>query len=337
MSRSIDLRQLRYFVAVAEELNFRRAAERLHITQPPLSRQVNELEAALGTVLLERDTKHVKLTAAGQVALLEFRTLLGAFDASVQRVMRTKKAPSRRLRLGMVYWSDLAGLAAFEQAMLATRLVTGVDVMSLASHESIAAVKRGDLDAALVAGPLDTQGLQHVVIGRERHVACVPQSHPLARRRRISLNDLKQLPAFFRFRRTDNPVLYDHFARQYAAVDFRHAAEVPGVGAMGLLAQIAAGRGATIMPRAVAARPYPGVAAIELREEISVELLVVIGSHVDPTLRAALLKFAPALAPADGDAPPAVTPRRSSGRTRPARPARMVRPHRHPSRRSNPK
>src|SRR5512139_2520758 len=110
MNRTIDLRQLRYFVAVAEELNFRRAAERLHITQPPLSRQVGELERALGVQLLERNTKAVQLTPAGEVALQEFRTLLAACDAAMERVSNTKVAPKRRLRLGMVYWSDLAGL-----------------------------------------------------------------------------------------------------------------------------------------------------------------------------------------------------------------------------------
>lgn len=318
MNRSIDLRQLRYFVAVAEELNFRRAAERLHITQPPLSRQIGELENALGTRLLERDTKSVQLTPAGHAALLEFRTLLGAFDAALERVARTRKAPKRRLRLGMVYWSDLAGLAAFEEALLATRLVTGVDVLSLASHESMAALLRGDLDAALVAGPLNMHGLPHVAIGRERQVAFVPRSHPLARRVTISLNDLRQLPAFFRFRRVENPVLYDHFQRQYAALGFRHPEEVPGLGAMGLLAQIAAGRGGTIMPRAVAARPYPGVAAVELREEIFVDLLVVVGAHVDDELRAALLALAPQLAPAhpaDSAAPGAVASRRARTRS----------------------
>lgn len=327
MSRAVDLRQLRYFVAVAEELNFRRAAERLHLTQPPLSRQVRELEAALGTVLLARNTKSVQLTPAGQVALQEFRALLAAFDASMERVARAKKAPKRRLRLGMVYWSDLAGLADFEQALLASGLITDAEVMSLASHEAIPAVKRGDLDAALVAGPMNLQGLRHATIGRERHAAFVPESHPLARKRAISLDDLKQLPAFFRFRRVDNPVLYDHFARQYAAVGFRHPGEVPGVGALGLLAQIAAGRGATIMPRTLAARPYPGVAAIELREEISVDLLLVVGSHIDPTLRDALLALAPRLAPGGPAAPPPVTPRPSTPRSLGKRRAARTRPH----------
>ncbi len=77
--RGIALRQLRYFVAVAEEMNFRRAAERLHITQPPLSRQIAALETALGARLLERDTKRVRLTPDGELALREFRQLLLQF------------------------------------------------------------------------------------------------------------------------------------------------------------------------------------------------------------------------------------------------------------------
>jgi DNA-binding transcriptional LysR family regulator len=323
MSRSIDLRQLRYFVAVAEELNFRRAAERLHITQPPLSRQVAELEAALGAALLERTTKSVQLTPAGQAALQEFRTLLAAFDAAMERVAHTQAAPRRRLRLGMVYWSDLAGLADFEEAATATRLVTGVDVISLASHEAMAALKRGDLDAALVTGPQDTAGLAHRTLGRERHAAFVPQSHPLASKRRVSLHDLKQLPAFFRFRRADNPLLYDHFARQYAAIGFRHPHEAPAVGAMGLLAQIAAGRGGTIMPRAIAARPYPGVAVLELDEEITVDLLLVVGAHIDASIRQSVLDLGDRLIGPARAAPRAVAT--SPGRPRAATAKRQAR------------
>ena len=316
MNRTIDLRQLRYFVAVAEELSFRRAAERLHITQPPLSRQISELEGALGVQLLERSTKAVQLTPAGEAALQEFRALLASCDAAMERVSNTQSAPKRRLRLGMVYWSDLAGLAVFEEALVATRLATGVDVISLATHESMAALKRGELDAALVTGPLEAGGLAHRTVGRERHSAFVPQAHPLASRDRISLHDMKQLPAFFRFRRTDNPPLYDHFGRQYAAIGFRHPQEAPAVGAMGLLAQIAAGRGGTIMPRAIAARAHPGVRAIDLVEDITVDLMLVVGAHVDAPLRDALLALgAKLVAPGQPDpAPvaPAVRKRRAA-------------------------
>ena len=323
MNRTIDLRQLRYFVAVAEELSFRRAAERLHITQPPLSRQVSELEAALGIPLLERSTKTVQLTPAGEAALQEFRALLAACNAAMERITNTQSAPKRRLRLGMVYWSDLAGLPAFEKGLLATRLATGVDVISLATHESMAALRRGELDAALVTGPLETEGLAHRAVGCERHSAFVPQAHPLASQERISLHDMKQLPAFFRFRRADNPLLYDHFARQYAAIGFRHPQEAPAVGAMGLLAQIAAGRGGTIMPRAIATRPYPGVTAIDLHEDITVDLLLVVAAHVDAPLRDALLALGARLVAPGQPGPTPVPP--AGQKRRPATPARRAR------------
>ncbi len=318
--RSVDLRQLRYFVAVAEELNFRRAAERLHLTQPPLSRQIADLEAALGVTLLKRDTRSVALTPAGEAALREFRTLLATFDAALERVARAKKSATRRLRFGMLYWSDLMGLAGVEEALRADGLVGGIEVLSFASHESIAALKRGALDAALVVGPLSTQGMAHVKVGEERHAAFVPAKHPLAKRNVVALNDLKQLPAFFRFRRADNPALYDHFARQYAAAGFRHPEEAQAVGVMGLLAQIAAGRGGTIMPRTIAAKPYPGVRAIQLREAVTVDLELVVADHVDARLRAALLDAAPRLAAGARAAPASVTARNGAGRKSAAAP-----------------
>jgi hypothetical protein len=189
----------------------------------------------------------------------------------------------------------------------------------------LAALKRGELDAALVTGPLDTGGLAHRTVGRERHAAFVPQTHALAGQTRISLHALTQLPAFFRFRRVDNPLLYDHFARQYAAIGFRHPTEAPAIGAMGLLAQIAAGRGGTIMPSAIAARPYPGVTAIDLEEDITVDLLLVVGAHVDAPLRHALLDLGARLVPpGHPDPAPVATPARKRRAVTPAGRARRA-------------
>jgi DNA-binding transcriptional LysR family regulator len=296
MNRSVDIRQLRYFVAVAEEANFRRAAERLHITQPPLSRQVSELEHALGIPLLSRNTRRVQLTPAGEIAHREFAKLVAAFDATLERVAG-QAAALPQLHLGVLYWFDLKGLPAFERALQASGLVSAVTVSTLNSHEAIKAVRRGALDAAVVAHPIETHGLNATVIGTVRLAAFVPASSPLARRRLLSLHDLNQQPPFFRFRRSVNPLLYEHFARQYESYGFRPSREAPAPEAMGVFAQIGAGRGCTCMPEAMATDRYRGVVARRLREAVFLELALVTPPRLEARLRDTLLKAARHLGP----------------------------------------
>jgi DNA-binding transcriptional LysR family regulator len=291
MNRAIDLRQLRYFIAVAEDCSFRRAAERLHLTQPPLSRQVGELERALGVVLLARNTRSVRLTPAGEIALREFRSIVAAFDAALERVTATGSA-APRLRIGILYWYDMTGLAAFERELKGGGFVAGVDVQTVASHESIVALRRGSLDAALVAAPIDLRGLDAAMIGRVRHAAFVPAGSALARRRVLSLRELEEVTPFFRFPRGANLPLYDHFDRQYRKFGFRPRSEAPAQDALGVLARIAAGRGCTIMPEPMMRKRFPGVSARRLREEVTIDLALVFSPRFDAGLRAAVLKAA---------------------------------------------
>ena len=123
IDRSIDIRQLRYFLVVAEELNFRRAAERLHLTQPPLSRQIAALEAALGVRLLERNGQSTRLTVAGQLAKPAFAQAVAAFEAALRQV-GTAASPSReRFRMGLPWWVDMSEFGRFEEAL---RAATGI-------------------------------------------------------------------------------------------------------------------------------------------------------------------------------------------------------------------
>lgn len=294
MNRAIDIRQLRYFVAVAEEASFRRAAERLHITPPPLSRQVRELERALGTPLLERNTRRVRLTPAGELARREFARLVAAFDATVARVAG-QVAAQPVLRLGVPYWFDLKGLPAFERALRAAGGVSGLTVDSMNGPEAVKAVRAGRIDAALVVHPIDARGLDATVVGAVRLAAFVPAAAPLARRRLLSLHDLNAAPPFFRFRRSVNPPLFDHLARQYAAHGFRPAREAPAPEAMGVFAQIGAGRGCTCMPEPITKNRYRGVVARRLREAVSIELALVTAPPLPAPLRERLRAAAPAL------------------------------------------
>ena len=204
MNRNIDIRQLRYFIAVAEERSYRRAAERLHITQPPLSRQIAELGAALGTPLLVRNTRSVRLTPAGETALESFSDLVRRFDAAVARVAGSA-TNLPRLRLALLSWFDMKGLPAFERELKRSGRAIGVEVSTATSLEAITRVHRGELDAALVAGPTAMRGLPNVVVGRIRLAAFVPRSSRWRSGGRYHLRDLDRIPPFFRFRRGSNP------------------------------------------------------------------------------------------------------------------------------------
>lgn len=296
IDRSVDLRQLRYFVAVAEELSFRRAAERLHVTQPPLSRQIAALESALGVQLFERDTRSARLTVAGELALREFRPLLQRFEDGIARVAAARQASQRRLRIGVLWWADLTGFAPFEQALTRATGVATIEPVVGQSVELLARLRRGEIEATMVVLPQATDGLRLHAIARVDHVALVPAGHPLARKRALRLSDLAALPPFLRFRRGESPRLHDHFSRQYEAAGFRPMREAPAQGTVATLSQIAASRGCTVMPRVAARRSHPGVAARRLLDELYVDVALAAREGLEPRVQDALRRAAAKLA-----------------------------------------
>lgn len=298
--RSIDIRQLRYFLAVAEALSFRRAAERLHLTQPPLSRQIAALEAALGVALFERQAGRIRLTAAGQLARSEFAQAVSAFDAALQQVAAPALAARTRLRLGLPWWVDMSRFSAVEQALAQDTPALQIEPVLADSLELLALLQRQELDAAVLTLPLELQGLAHQRLLSLPHVALIPAAHPLARKRALHLRDLEALPAFLRFKKHRNPALWLHYQRQYDALGFRPAREIDAPGSTATIAQIAAGRGGTVMPAAFARQKYPGVLARRLLDPVHVELHLVLAEGLTPALAARLQAQSEVLAAALG-------------------------------------
>jgi DNA-binding transcriptional LysR family regulator len=159
----VELRQLRYFVAVAEELHFGRAAERLHIAAPSLSQQIKALEASVGVPLFVRDRRHVELTSAGRLLLTDAREII-ALAASAQRRLEGTSGP---LRLGYVSWLP-------DELVASVRSDLRLDEWVMPSHIQIARVLDGGLDAAIAWAPAAHVGLHLQLLWAESLAAVVP-------------------------------------------------------------------------------------------------------------------------------------------------------------------
>lgn len=261
--RALDTHALTLFCAVARCLNFRQAAEQLHMTQPPLSRAIRTLEDKLGTRLFERDTQGVALTPAGRTLLpqaLHILALLAAAQASLQ----AESTPAR-LRLGLTN-SVEAGLfrpllAALEQALQPMRL----ELASAPSPRLVAAVRKGQLDAALLALPSATFDLAVQPLARQPMMLALPATHRLAKKRKLSLLDIAQEPIYW-FERARQPAFFDHcqqvFSRHGFAPTFLREALDHHV----LLGDVAAGKGMALLADSFRALRLDGVVYRPLRE-----------------------------------------------------------------------
>ncbi|CAA9522202.1 MAG: hypothetical protein AVDCRST_MAG79-264 [uncultured Thermoleophilia bacterium] len=190
----MELRQLRYFVAVAEELHFRRAAERLHVAQPGVSQQIISLEAELGVRLLDRDRRTVALTPAGTALLEEARAVLAGVDRARARTQAAGSGVTGRLRLSLTR-SLTGGLAGRIVDAYRGRFPE-VELELSAGHTSlhVEQLREGAIDVAFVRPPLNDPLIAELELAREPLVCVLPSQHRLARRRRVSREDLRDEP-----------------------------------------------------------------------------------------------------------------------------------------------
>jgi DNA-binding transcriptional LysR family regulator len=192
----MDSRELRYFVAVAEELNFGRAAGRLGIAQPPLSRTIQQLERRLGVALLARTSRSVALTQAGEVLLHEGRKALSAMTAAERRAQR---AGSPRLVLAMKPNSDAGLLEKILARYAADPVSVEVEVLICGIGEQGRLLRDGEADAALLRFPHDDpEGFAYEELLVEPDVAVLPRTHRLADRAALTMADLRheQMPSW---------------------------------------------------------------------------------------------------------------------------------------------
>lgn len=243
----MELRQLRYFVAVAEELHFTRAAARLNVAQPPLSQQIRQLEGELQTALLRRNSRHVELTAAGQAFLEEARRTLAQADRAVHAARVAGRGPAGHLDLGFVDSSLHGYLPEVLRDYRRRYPDVQVALRELTSGAQAEAIQRGDLQVGLLrptqAGPL----LELEELGRERLVVALPADHELRGHRSIPLVALEGQP-FVLFPRALAPELHDHITSLCQQAGFAPTiAEEAGEGHT-IIGLVAAGLGISLVP-----------------------------------------------------------------------------------------
>lgn len=192
----MELRHLRYFVAVAEEENVTRAAERLHVSQPPLSRQIRDLEEELGVLLFERTARTVRLTQAGRIFLEESRAVLKRAEEAVAKVRSSSKGLRGTLSVGFAPSLTVDLLPAALRSFQKTHPAVRVSLHDMNSDEMLRGLRRGDLQLALMAHPGRglPKGITALPIRQHDFRIALPKDHPLAKRRSLRIADLRGLP-----------------------------------------------------------------------------------------------------------------------------------------------
>jgi LysR family hca operon transcriptional activator len=264
MDRKIELRHLRYFIAIADTGSFTRAADFLHTSQPSLSRQFQDPEAAVGVALIERNSRRLGLTAAGQVFLDESRQVLAQLEHAVEKAGHTARGNMPRLALGFIFifGIEMELLVSVTKALHDDLKSVDLSMRSQSSPELVAAVHRQELDAAFVRPDETTRGLALVPLRSERLIVVLFASHRLAQARRMRVEDLAEEP-FVTVANKSAPVL-DAVIRSYIeqhgiSPDTVYEAQnltmafslITSMGAVGLLPQYAE----KLLPKSVVGIP----------------------------------------------------------------------------------
>ena len=245
----LDLRRLRYFIGVAEELHFGRAARRLNLSQPSLSIQVRALERDIGTPLLVRTQRRVELTEAGRALLEDGRRLIDQSAAAVVQARRAATGSVGRLSIGFVSTADYSILPPLVRSFRRKYPGVALKLLELTNDLQEALLLSGELDLGLSVLPTPAPELRTRVVFREPLIAAVPASYALAKGvLRIWLRNLAH-EEFILFPRTLSPGLYDLVIAACQRAGFTPSLAQEAIQMQTILGLVAAGLGVAIVPR----------------------------------------------------------------------------------------
>ncbi|KMM56870.1 LysR family transcriptional regulator [Bacillus glycinifermentans] len=187
----MELRHLRYFMVVAEELHFGKAALRLKMTQPPLSQQIKQLESEIGVTLLKRSKRAVKLTAAGDVFLKQIKEGLSQIDQAVDMAQRTARGELGRLVIGFVGSATYEIMPPIIREYRKQFPSVNIELRELSTPNQIEALLNGHIDIGVLHPPLGNDELKSYTVKKSHCVLALPKYHPLTKKSRIYLRDLE--------------------------------------------------------------------------------------------------------------------------------------------------
>ena len=255
-----DTHELESFVAVAEELNFSRAAARLHMSQPPLSRQIQSLEVKLGVRLLDRNTRAVSLTPAGALYLQDARQVLTQLDSAAGAALRTVSGEEARLRLAFIGALLDEGLVRVLKAFRAKYRQCQIHLTDLPPADQLEALRSGQVDGAFIGAAPRKPGkdLTTKIWKREPLLIALPEDHSLAKIKRLSIKQLKT-EGWVMVSRAAAPAFRQQFDAVCAEAKFRPKVVQESHRVAAVLTMVAAGQGISLLPEAVAKLINTGV------------------------------------------------------------------------------
>lgn len=246
-TRALEFRHLRYFLALADELHFGRAAQRLAISQPPLSVAIQQLEASVGARLFDRDSKGVRLTPAGLAFRVRAQGLLDQAEDACALAREVQAGEVGRLRLGFVGSTLFNGLAGWLQRFQAGRPKVEVVVVELNSQDQIDALLAEELDLGLIHTDRLPPALACEPLYREPFMACLPAAHPLASEASIPLAALSEQP-FILFSRKGSPDYHARIVEICRQHGFYPRLQHEGRHWLSVVSLVAQGLGVSIVP-----------------------------------------------------------------------------------------
>ncbi len=262
----MELRRLRYFVTVAEELHFGRAAQKLHMSQPPLSIQIRALEDEIGVMLLNRTQRHVALTHAGNAFLQEARRILAQVEQAVLTARRASRGEIGELAVGFISVADYNVLPSVLREFRRRFPLVNLTLRESTTDVQLQDLIEGRIDVGFALPPVNAPGIESVPVLREPLIAALPQRHPLAARSgKIALSALADSP-FILFPRRMAPGLYDATVSFCRSAGFSPRVEQEAIQMQTIVSLVSAELGVALIPESLKNLQRTGVVYRALRE-----------------------------------------------------------------------